>query len=215
MRAFALAAAIGAGMLAISAAEARPWTDPSGRITFDAPANWTISVEQSGRFTYVIAGTANNECQFVATPNPNTASSSADAVFRTARNDAQFTDASWVALGNGVTPVFPDSSAHFLSRTRDDAGFWPVQRAELQGPERVVHAGLQLRPGMDLLGLCMTYGGADPVAVYDQVLRSMGHPNDEAFRADAERQAAEHAARAAAPPPAPPPPPEESRRRRN
>jgi hypothetical protein len=48
-----------------------------------------------------------------------------------------------------------------------------------------VHAALQLRPGFDLITLCMTYDGSDPVEVYNNVIRSVAHPNDAAFEAAA------------------------------
>ncbi len=220
MRAFALAAMVGVGLFAGGVGEARPWTDPAGRLIIDVPAGWTVDSRRTEGISYVIAGNANNECQFVATPNPNSASSSMDAIRRTILNDAQFGDAAWLAIANPITPVFPNNSAVFVSRSRDDAGVWPVQRADLQSPRRLVHAGFQLRPGMDLLGLCMTYDGADPTAIYDNVLRTMGHPNDAQFQAQgetqaAERAAAEAAAAAAAAAPPPPPPENERRRRRN
>lgn len=215
MRAFALAAFVGLGLA--TAAEARPFTDAAGRLVIDVPANWVVTDRRNPSLTHVIAGNANNECVFVVTPNANTAAATVSTVRRTLLNDEQFTEAFWVQSANGVRSVFPDNSAAFISRTRDDAGPWPVQRAELRSPERQVHAGLQLRPGLDIVGYCMTYGGADPVAVYDQVLRTMGHPNDAALLAQGEAEAAERAAReaAAAAAPAPPPPENERRRRRN
>lgn len=197
MRGFAFAAMIGIG-LAIAAAEARPWADPAGRITIDVPNSWVVSSERTEGFSHVIAGNANNECQFVITPNPGSASGTVDTARRTALNDAQFTDAAWVQMSRGLGSIFPNNSVVFISRTRDDSGPWPVQRAELQSTERQVHAGLQLRPGFDILGFCMTYGGADPIAVYDNVLRTMGHPNDATFLAEGQRQAAEREARTAA-----------------
>ena len=219
MRAFALAAMIGVGLSVGGVAEARPWTDPAGRLSIDVPAGWVVDSRQTEGVSYVIAGNANNECQFVATPNTNSTGASMDAIRRTILNDAQFTDVIWLGLVNGVASVFPNNSAVFVSRSRDEAGAWPVQRAELQSPRRLVHAGLQLRPGMDLLGLCMTYDGADPTAIYDNVLRTMGHPNDAQFQAQGETQAAERAAAAAAAAAtaaaAPPPPPANERRRRN
>jgi hypothetical protein len=213
MRAFALAALVGLGLA--TAAEARPFTDSAGRLVIDVPANWVVSDRRNPNLTHVIAGNANNECVFTVTPNPGTASATVSTVRRTIANDAQFTDAFWVQAANGMASVFPDNSAAFISRTRDDTGAWPMQRAELRSPERQVHAALQLRPGFDIMGYCMTYGGADPVAVYDQVLRTMGHPNDAAFLAQGETEAAARAAREAAAAAPPPPPPEERRRRRN
>lgn len=217
MRTLALAAALAAGLSIGGVAAARTWTDPNGRIVLDVPADWVVSVEAAEPFTYVIAGNANNECQFVAAPNANSATAQAYLVRRTAATDDQFTEALWMQLANSMTPIFRRAPPTFVSRSRDDTGFWPVQRAEFLSGERPVHAGLQLRPGMDIRGFCLTYGGADPTATYDRVLRDMGHPNDATYRADAERQASEReAAATAAPAPAPAPEPEQrNNRRRN
>ncbi len=220
MRMLALAAAIGVGFC-LGAADARVFTDPAGRIVFDAPANWPVTTEPSAaNITYLIAGNDDNECHFIATTNSNTANSAPYDVWRTARNDTQFTDAFWVDQANILARVFPNRSAALLSRSRDDSGFWPMQRAELNSPTRgKVYAGVQLRPGVDLMAFCVNYDGEPPVAAFDAVLRSMRHANDAVFRASAEeriaaRAAAEAAAAAAAQAP-PPQPAEEPRRRRN
>lgn len=198
MRALAISVLIGVGMMAFGVASARVWTDPSGRLSFDAPSGWTVSIEPSEGLTYVIAGTADNECQFLSTPNPRTTAASPVALHNSITNDEQFSETMWLQAANSVRSIFPNNSAVFVSRSRDDSGFWPMQRAELRGNDGAVHAGLQVRPGFDILGFCLTYSGTDPVALYDQVLHSMGHPNDAAFRADAERATAEAEAQAAA-----------------
>jgi|CXWL01.1.fsa_nt_gi hypothetical protein len=200
MRTLALAAVIGVGFTMAGVAAARPYTDPAGRITFDAPANWPVTVEPAQGFSYIIAGDDDNECRFIAKPNPATAASTPYDVRRAAADDAQFTQETWLALANSLRPVFPNNSAVFLSKSRDDTGFWPMQRAELDSPGRhvQVHAGIQIRPGFDLTGLCINYTGEAPMQTFDAVLRSMGHPNDATFRAEAERQMAERDERIAA-----------------
>jgi hypothetical protein len=189
--------------LASGAASAAPWNDPNGRLKFDAPAGWTTSVEQSAEYTYVVTGTANNECHIVSRPSTRTATATAEAVRRTVANDAQFNDGFWQSLANGFTRIFPANSAQIQSRTQDSSQFWPIQRAEIQSPQRSdltssVHAAFEMRPGFELIALCMTYGGSDTTQTYDAVIRSMGHPNDATFQADAERQATEAAANNAA-----------------
>lgn len=215
MRTLALVAIIGAGFSLGGVAAARPWTDPAGRLTIDVPASWVVSSERTDGFSYVVAGNANNECHFLSVPNTSSASARVDTVRRTILNDAQFDEAAWLRMANAISTLFPNNSASFVSRSRDDSGAWPVQRAELQSPERPVHAGLQLRPGFDVSGYCLTYGGADPIAVYDGVLRTMGHPNDAEFLALGAQQEAERAAATAAPPAPPPPAADGERRRRN
>lgn len=198
MRGIALAVVCGAALLAGGVAAADTWTDPAGRLKFDAPRGWSTQVERSDTFSYVITGTANNECQFISQPSANTATAPVDAVNRTAADSAHFGEDVWRRLANSVTPIFPNNSATVLSRTVDTSGFWPIQRAEIQSPDRVVHAAIQLRPGFEIRAFCMTYDGADTTAVYDAVIRSLGHPNDAQWQA-----AAEAAAAAAAPAPAP------------
>jgi hypothetical protein len=165
---------------------------------FDAPAGWTTSQERSDGFSYVVTGTANNECHLLARPNTGTASAAAEAIRRTAANDEQFGQDTWLAVANAMTPVFPSNSAQFVSRSSDTSGFWPVQRAELRNGERAVHGAMQVRPGMDLIAMCLTYGGADTTAVYDALIRSFGTPNDATLQAAAEAEAAADAANRAA-----------------
>jgi hypothetical protein len=210
MRAPALAAAAVCIGLIGGAASAETWTDPAGRFTFDAPRGWVVTSERTDGFSYVIAGTANNECQFIARPNANTANSPAHAARYTARQDVQFGETQWVRLANSLNPIFPNNSAQFISRSLDDSGPWPVQRAELQSPERPVHGGLQIRPGMDLMAFCLTYDGADPTSLYDGVIRSMGHPNDATWLADIQAYDAERASAAATAAATPTPTPETS-----
>jgi hypothetical protein len=190
MRVSLIAATLGLGLVAGGLASAAPWNDPNGRLVFDAPQGWATTVEQSGDYTYVVSGTANNECHIIARPNAATASSTPEAVRRATGNDAQFQAQQWTVIANGMSSIFPNNSANVLSRSQDTSGFWPIQRAEIQGPERLVHAALQLRPGWDLLSFCMTYDGADSLATYDPVIRSVAHPNDAALRAQAEQEAA-------------------------
>lgn len=193
MRAFALAAAAAALLVGTAYAQ-QAWNDPARRLTFTAPAGWATTQERgqnpTDTFTYVISGTANNECQFIVRQNPNTASANPDVVRRQSGEGARFTNEVWTATLNSIPGVFPNNSARVLSTSVDTTGPWPIQRAEVQSPERLVHAALQLRPGFDLITLCMTYGGADPVAVYDQVIRSVAHPRDAEFGAAAEQAGA-------------------------
>ena len=166
MRMFALAAVAALGVATV--ADARVWTDPAGRVTFDAPNNWATTVERGAAptdtFTYVISGSANNECHFISQPNPNLANSTAYSVKLTAADPATITPELWAQTANGMAHLFPNSSAQVLSTSVETDAFWPIQRAEIQAPERLVHAALQLRPGLNLITMCMTYAGADPTA---------------------------------------------------
>lgn len=178
MRSRALAAACGMALLAAGVASAETWTDPNGRVTFEAPRGWSTQARRAEGFTAVITGTADNECQIISQPNDNSATATLEAVRSTAANDAQFTPEAWARIAGSLPSVFPGGTATVLSRSVETNGAWPIQRAEIQSSERLVHAAMTLRPGFDIVAMCMTYGGADAVSTYDAVIRSIGHPND-------------------------------------
>lgn len=204
MRKLALAAVVGVGLAAGGVASARPWSDPNGRVTFDTPNSWVMSVERSEGQTIVVAGDANNECYVFAVPNPGTANASVEAAVRTAANDTQFGETQWLAMANGVTPMFPNQSAQLVSRSVEAGDPWPIQRASLTSPQRPVLGAFQLRPGMDLMAFCWSYGGPDASGIFQNFFRSISHPNDSAWEA----QAAAAAAAAATPPEAQTPQPD-------
>lgn len=194
MRGIALAAVIGVGLVAGGVAAARPWNDPNGRVNFDAPAGWIMEVRRASPQTIVLAGSADNECYVLATPNSVTANATPDAVRRTA--DPLAPDA-WTTAANSVTPMFPSHSAQLTSQSVDTSGFWPMQRAQFSGAERPVTAALQSRPGVDLMAFCWSYAG-DATATFDALFRSISHPNDATWQAAAEQQVVDREARAAA-----------------
>ena len=179
MRAIAVAAAL-VGVCVAGGASAREWTDPAGRVKFDAPNGWTTTQERGQNagdtFTYVISGNANNECHIIGQANNGTATASVAGVRRAGADTARFTTEFWTTTLNGIGNVFPGNSATVTSTTVETNGAWPIQRAEANSSRRPVHAAMQLRPGFDLITLCMTYDGAEPIAVYDQVIRSVSHP---------------------------------------
>ncbi|HVK81470.1 MAG TPA: hypothetical protein VM915_12745 [Verrucomicrobiae bacterium] len=218
MRAIAVAAAL-VGVCVAGGAVAREWVDPAGRVKFDAPNGWATTQERGQNagdtFTYVISGNANNECHIIGQANNGTASASVANVRRAGADPARFTTEFWTTTLNGIPNVFPASSATVTSTTIETNGAWPIQRAEATSSRRPVHAAMQLRPGFDLITLCMTYDGAEPIAVYDQVIRSVSHPNDAAFQTQADAEAAAPPAAAPEAAPAPAPAPAEPRRRRN
>src|SRR5262249_10873507 len=85
MRVNALAAlAAVLGLVAAGSADARTWSAPDGRFSFDAPSGWVMQVSHTGADgTIVLAGSANDECYLMALVNANTANASADAARRT------------------------------------------------------------------------------------------------------------------------------------
>lgn len=212
MRKLALAAAVvGLGMTLAGAASARVWTDPNGRVSFDAPTSWVMEVRAANPQTVVIAGNANNECYVFATPNASTANATPGAVRRVQPLSAE----SWAATANSVRTMFPNQNATVTSSSLDSvSGFWPIQRAELSGGERPVTAAIQSRPGLDLMAFCWTYAGADASATYEALFRSLANPNDAAWQQAAEAEPAPAAAPAQAQAPAAEQPQRRQRRQR-
>jgi hypothetical protein len=199
MRLTALAAmAAFIGLAAFGVAEARTWTAPDGRFSFDAPSGWVMQVSHSGAdSTIVLAGSANNECYLMGIVNTNTANATADAA---RRNVQPLTAAAWANLANAITPMFPNHNATVASQSVDEAGFWPIQRATFSGAERPVTGALTSRPGLDLVSLCWTYDGPDASAMYQAVFNSMASPHEQEWRAAAEAQGAARAAQQQAQP---------------
>jgi hypothetical protein len=197
MRVLAFAAIAGLCLAAASGAEARTWTDPAGRVVFDAPDSWSVMDQHQTNLTYVIVGTANDECHVLAIPRTESQTMTPAAIRRGSLNDANYSDEAWLRVSGGLASVFP-AAPQVLSRTKETDHFWPIQRAELQG-ERLVHGAIQLRPGVELQAYCQTYEGADATAAYDAVIRSVRTANDAALQAQAEQEAP---AAPATPPPA-------------
>jgi hypothetical protein len=188
MRALALAAAAfcAGWMVAAPAADARPWNDPAGRITLDLPSGWAVTNRSNPNLTYVIVGTADNECHVIAQPNSVSASASPRDVRHTSRQATLMSQETWTRIAGSITPVFPGGAVTYQSHAMDDTGFWPVHTAELRNNERAVHAGMQVRPGFDMFAYCMSYGSADPVATYSTFIKSMGNTNDAQWQAAVE-----------------------------
>jgi hypothetical protein len=187
MRALALAAAFGLVSLA-GAAVAEPWNDPNGNLSLDAPRGWTVRPQQAQGATVVLAFTASSDCYFFGVPNPASATSSVNAARNTT---AQLSPEAWVQVSQGVPDLFEGGAPTVVSQSVDTSGFWPVQRAQLQSGSRTIHAALQVRPGFELRGFC---SGSD--ASYDAILNGLGHPNDDAWEAEAAQQPAAPAAEA-------------------
>lgn len=214
MRTIALAACVGLALSAATAAHARDWTDPAGRINFTVPNGWNVDPSTSPNATSVLAFDGSHDCYMIGQPNPNTASASPDRVNRSLREPLAAT--AWVSVANSIRDFFPDQSAQVVSQSVDTSGFWPIQRATLQSPEGEVFGAIQSRPGVDLMAFCRALGGAS-TAMFDGIFASVSHPNDAALRQQAEQEAQAREAAAAAPAPAAAeqPQPEERRRRRD
>lgn len=195
MRTFALAAALGVA-LSVGVAHAQQWTDPNGRVTFNKPAGWQAEAAGSqAAQTVVLLFNASNDCYVFAAPNAATAGSSADA----ARNSRDpLSPTAWQTAASAIRDFFPPGSTPTVtSQTVDTSGFWPVQRAQLQGPSRTVFGAVQARPGFELRAFCSSTSGGESPA-FAQIFNSLAHPNDATWRAQADQSATDRDARAAA-----------------
>ncbi len=199
MRKLALAAAIGIGLTLGGVAFAEQWTDPNGRLTVNLPAGWRARPQDAGSATALLAFNAANDCYFFGVPNP----ASANATPRAAKLTTTPIEASaWVTAGNAISDFFPNNSAQLVSSSVDTSGFWPVQRAELRGPDKTVYGAIEVRPGVELRAFC---SGASSASAYEAIFASLGHPNDAAWRAEIERVEAAAAASTPTQQPAPQP----------
>lgn len=188
MRAFALAAVIGVGMTFTGVAAANPYSDAN--ISFATPSGWNVERLGADSSVGVLSFNASNDCFFFGIPNPNTATSSAEA----ARNSTNpMSQSEWITAASAAQmrrDFFP-SGATVVSSSVDTSGFWPVQRAQLQG-SKTVQAAIQVRPGYELRAFCA--GSAN----FDQIFSSVAHPNDATWRTQAESASGDRAARQAA-----------------
>ncbi len=191
MRMLALAAACGVGLLAGGIAVAEQYTAPSGQMTFNTPAGWRTQprASASGDATVVLAFNPTSDCYFFALPNPSTVHSPANAVHNTT---APLAASAWLASAGAINDFFAGSTPTLVSQSVDTTAFWPVQRAELQGPNnRTVYGAITARPGVEIRGFC---SGAASASAYDSIFASLGHPNDSVWQQEAGQQAAERQA---------------------
>ncbi len=192
MRAILAAAIVGVGLTLSGVAAADPWTDPAGRLSFNAPQGWQIDPQAATGQTVVLAFNPSSDCYLFGIPNPNTSSASADA---TRNATAPIAADAWVRGANVLRDFFPNNSAQLVSQSVDTSGFWPVQRAELTSGSRTVFAAISGRPGFELRAFC---SGASSAEAYSSVFASLGHPNDATWQAAAQQQASERQTREAA-----------------
>lgn len=192
MRNLALAAVFGVGLLAGGVASAEQYTDPAGRLTFNAPSGWRVQPRGAGGQTAVLAFNASNDCYFFGADSPGTANSSAEAAHNTRD---PITPQAWVTYASPIRDFFEGSPATVVSQSVDTSGFWPVQRAELRGPSKTVYGAVLIRPGVEIRAFC---SGAASAAAYDSIFASLAHPNDAAWQQAAQTQATDRAAREAA-----------------
>jgi hypothetical protein len=109
-----------------------------------------------------------------------------------------------------ITP----EGATVSEQTMDTSGPWPIRRLTFRAGDRVSHAAIQWRPGLQLIAMCARYqGAASNSSRYDAIFRSIGHPNDAAWLAEAQNTAAAPAAAEPAAPEAEEAAPERRRRR--
>jgi hypothetical protein len=189
MRTLALAAVFGVGLLAGGIAAAEQFSDPSGRLTFNAPSGWRVQPRNNASQTVVLAFNPTNDCYFFGVNNPATASASPEAVHNTRD---PLPASAWVTAASPIHDFFDGSPATLVSQSVDTSGFWPVQRAELRGPSKTVFGAILARPGVEIRAFC---SGATSASTYDSIFASLGHPNDAAWQQAASEQRTSREAR--------------------
>lgn len=192
MRALALAAIFGVGLLAGGVAAAEQFSDPNGRLTFNTPAGWRVQPQNASGQTAVLAFNAQNDCYFFGADNAATANSSAEAAHNT-RDPIDPT--AWVTYAAPIRDFFNGSPPTLVTQSVDTSGFWAVQRAELRGPTKTVYGAVLIRPGVEIRAFC---SGATSASTYDSIFASLAHPNDATWQQAAQQQEAERSAREAA-----------------
>lgn len=166
-------------------ASASPWTDPAGRLVFDAPSGWMVAPQTSEGFTYTVALGNTSECHVFASPRAETATATPDRV-RVA-GQTQLDASAWTSIASLLPTIF-QGDVQVVSQDVDARPFWPVQTARLRTADgRSVHGAIQFRPGLELWSFCQTFAGADEVSAFDLVAHSLGTPNDVTLQAEAER----------------------------
>jgi hypothetical protein len=178
-------------------AAADTWTDPAGRLTFEKPSGWQVEAQGSaGTQTTILAFNASNDCYLFGLVNPQSASRTAND----ARNaTAEMTAEAWTAAASVAQmrrDFFPNGAGAPVSQSVDTSGYWPVQRAQFQGA-RTVFGAIETRPGFELRAFCSPTSG-NSSAAFESILRSLGHPNDATWQAQAAQQSAERQAAASA-----------------
>jgi hypothetical protein len=204
MRKLALAASIALGVAAIATPSmARPWNDARMKLEVPNSGGWNVrqeSYQTTSDRSYIEADAPDDDCAFYST----TAQVANASVARSAiTEDERFTP----EYLQGVAAMFPrvvGPNATVTANTVDTSGDWPIRRISFRSGDRVSHAAVQWRPGAQLIAACARYEGADSQASrYDSIFRSIGHPNDATWLAEAQNAAsaaaaAEQAAQAAA-----------------
>ncbi len=183
LRTLAVAAAISA--LAISAASADTWTSANSTMTFTVPSGWTAQQQNVEGMTYVLATAGDEECHVIAFLKPDTAEVTPDRI--RAAGQQPIPQEALAGVPASLTSVFYNGDGQLTGSSVDSHPFWPIQRAEYQSNGRPVHGAIQFRPGSEFWTFCYARSGADNVATYDTIIRSVASTNDTELQADAER----------------------------
>lgn len=198
MRKLALAATIALGVTALAAPSlARPWAD--ARLQMEVPngGGWSVvdgSHQNQADRSYVETAAPDDDCAFYST-NAQIANA---AVARSAiSEEARFTP-QYLTQVAGMFPTLLPASAGaptVTSNTVETSGPWPIRRVSYRAGERVAHAAIQWRPGLQLISMCARYQGeASEASRYDAIFRSVSHPNDATWLTEAQSQSAATAA---------------------
>jgi hypothetical protein len=200
-RLMAAAAFAAVSALALAAAHAQPglktYADPQSRFTIQHPADWPVDViSRPTDMAYGVAiGIADAECKVYATPRPESAGKSPDAVRRSYQ--APIGPVEWKNAADGLN-IWNDRGV-VTGDAVDTTNFWPVQTATFTAEGGKPGYGvLQARPGIDVWMFCSSFDDRDRKAIFDRIFASFAGANDAALQAEAEATAAARAAAEAA-----------------
>ncbi|MCR6646441.1 MAG: hypothetical protein NVV62_18955 [Terricaulis sp.] len=179
MRKLALTAAIALSAAALATtASARPWNDT--RLVIDVPSGYTVvdgTHQTTADRSYVEIAAPDDDCAFYSTdaqiPNVELARS---AILE----ETRFSNEYLGQVANMFPGLVPDGTpATVTSNTVETNGPWPIRRISYRAGDRVTHAAIQWRPGLQLIAMCSRYQGAESApSRYDSIFRAIAHPND-------------------------------------
>lgn len=175
-------------------AAAREWSDETAKLTFDLPEGWQAQRAPAEGMVYVVANAGEQECHLIQFNRAETADFSAQQIQAASLNP--IANDAWSRIPAALPAVFGASASVAGTSVDDDDRAWAVQRADFNAEGRVVHAGIQFRPGLEFWTFCQAKSGPDQPEVFNSVIRSVASVDDAALAEQIRR--AERAARARA-----------------
>lgn len=186
MRKLALIASIALGAALMAApANARPWGD--NRLQLEVPNGWNI-IEGTHQTrpdqSYVEIAAPDDDCAFYSSDAQIANASVARSAIL---EDSRFTPEYINQVGVMFSNIIP-RGATLTANVIDNSGAWPIRRLTFTAADKVAHVAIQWRPGLQLIAGCSRYQQeASESSRYDGIFRSVKHPNDAAWLAEAQQ----------------------------